>query len=127
MRVDGDLMETLHAAVKDPDVGLVATGLLLAAGTRIVELENALRHATVVADEAAREWDKAPSGMRSGKLLNALAGGIPHYRADINLIHAVLDRNSRPGGREVYRHKKRGEVVHVIGGRTCRRRSRSAT
>ena len=51
---------------------------------------DALKAAIRIADEAREEWDRAPSGMRAGKILIALAGGCPGYRADIDAIHAVL-------------------------------------
>ncbi len=50
-----------------------------------------LRQATVIADEAATEWDKAPDGMRAGKILLALAGHMPGYRSDTDTIHGVLN------------------------------------
>jgi len=50
-------------------------------------LEEALDAAVRIADEAREEWDKAPSGMRAGKILVALAGFAPGYRADIDAIH----------------------------------------
>lgn len=53
-------------------------------------LEAALRSAIKIAEEAADEWDKAPSGMRAGKILLALAGHVKGYRADITAIHAAL-------------------------------------
>lgn len=55
-----------------------------------MELEEALRRAIKVADEAREEWDKAPSGMRAGKILIALSGHAPGYRADIDEIHETL-------------------------------------
>lgn len=56
------------------------------------DLLNALRSAVLIADEAREEWDKAPSGMRAGKILIALSGGCPGYRADIDAIHAALKK-----------------------------------
>lgn len=52
---------------------------------------EALASAIRVAGEAREEWDKAPSGMRAGKILIALSGHCPRYRADIDAIHAVLN------------------------------------
>lgn len=60
-------------------------------------LVEALRKAIAVADEARIEWDRAPSGMRAGKILIALAGGVPGYRADIDGIHAALARAEKEG------------------------------
>lgn len=57
---------------------------------RISELEDRLRDAIRIAAEAAEEWDKAPSGMRAGKILLALAGHVPGYRADTDAVHAAL-------------------------------------
>ena len=55
-----------------------------------VSLAAALRSAIAVADEAVTEWDRAPSGARPGKILMALAGRLPGYRKDTDLIHAAL-------------------------------------
>lgn len=56
----------------------------------IVRLRGALASAIRVADEARDEWDAAPEGMKAGKLLIALSGHLPKYRADIDAIHAAL-------------------------------------
>lgn len=67
----------------------------------VVEMAEALGSAIQIADEARREWDAAPSGMRAGKVLIALAGGCKGYRADIDKIHAALARvRGEPGERE---------------------------
>ncbi len=55
-------------------------------------LIGALEHAVDVAEEARKEWDAAPQGMRAGKLLIALGGNLPGYRADIDAIHSALAR-----------------------------------
>lgn len=47
----------------------------------------ALDSAVAIASEAAEEWDKAPSGMRAGKILLALCGHVNGYRADITAFH----------------------------------------
>lgn len=52
--------------------------------------KQALERAIMVAGEAQREWDTAPSGMRAGKILMALAGYAPGYRSDIDEIHNAL-------------------------------------
>jgi hypothetical protein len=54
------------------------------------QMAEALRSAIRVADEAREEWDKAPSGMKAGKLLIALSNPDLKYRADITTIHAAL-------------------------------------
>lgn len=54
------------------------------------EAYAALTMAIQIAEEARVEWDNAPSGMRAGKLLIALSGNLPRYRADIDRIHATL-------------------------------------
>lgn len=54
------------------------------------ELLTALKSAVRVADEARDEWDKAPSGMRAGKLLIALSGHLKGYRPDIDAIHEAI-------------------------------------
>jgi hypothetical protein len=59
-------------------------------------LVDALNAAVNIADEAAREWDAAPFGMKAGKLLLALAGHVKGYRADITAIHEAI---AKAGGR----------------------------
>lgn len=56
----------------------------------IAELRLALRSAVIVANEAQEEWDKAPEGMRAGKILLALAGHRKGFRQDTDKIHAIL-------------------------------------
>lgn len=56
----------------------------------MIDLKTALQRAVKIADEAREEWDKAPSGMRAGKILIALSGGCPGYRKDIDEIHEAL-------------------------------------
>ena len=63
---------------------------LLSHMDRVESAELALAAAVQVAGEAAEEWDKAPEGMRAGKILLALAGHRPRYRPDTDAIHAVL-------------------------------------
>lgn len=58
--------------------------------TTVADVCRALETAVSIAGEAQREWDAAPSGMRAGKILIALAGGIPGYRADTDAIHQAL-------------------------------------
>jgi hypothetical protein len=53
-------------------------------------LAAALTSAIAIADEAVTEWDRAPSGARPGKILMALAGRLPGYRKDTDLVHAAL-------------------------------------
>ncbi len=53
-------------------------------------LAAALTSAIAIAEEAVTEWDRAPSGARPGKILMALAGHLPGYRKDIDLVHAAL-------------------------------------
>jgi hypothetical protein len=68
---------------------------------RVEELEFGLAAAVQIAGEAAEEWDKAPEGMRAGKILLALAGHRPRYRPDTDAIHATLAaRNSLGGSNE---------------------------
>jgi hypothetical protein len=55
-----------------------------------VSLAAALTSAIAVANQAVTEWDRAPSGARPGKILMALAGHLPGYRKDTDLIHAAL-------------------------------------
>lgn len=65
-----------------------------------ITLQAALAHAIKVAEEAREEWDEAPSGMRAGKILIALAGGCPGYRRDIDDIHEALARSTKRKRRE---------------------------
>lgn len=60
------------------------------------EMLEALKEAVRIAELARLEWDRAPEGMRAGKLLIALAGGCPGYRADIDAIHAVIAKATVP-------------------------------
>lgn len=50
----------------------------------------ALKSAVTIAEEAREAWDAAPNEVRAGKLLIALAGDCPGYRADIDAIHATI-------------------------------------
>lgn len=50
-----------------------------------------LASAVLIAQEASAEWDTAPEGMRSGKLLLALSGYLPGYRADTDAIHDFMN------------------------------------
>lgn len=73
-----------HAGDKNKIVGPLAAAA--------PDLVDALASAIRVAEEARREWDAAPDGMKAGKLLIALSGHCPGYRADIDAIHAALSR-----------------------------------
>ena len=53
------------------------------------ELLEALESFAKIASEAAALWD-ADQDMKVGKLLLALAGYKPRYRADIDKIHAAI-------------------------------------
>lgn len=57
---------------------------------RNARLRAALRTAVMIAEEARAEWDRAPEGMKAGKLLIALSGNLPGYRRDIDSIHEAL-------------------------------------
>lgn len=59
------------------------------------DLLEALEAAVKIADEAREEWDKAPSGMRAGKLLIALSGHLKGYRLETDAIHAALAQARR--------------------------------
>ncbi len=58
-------------------------------------LVAALQAAVKIAHEARVQWDEAPNGMRAGKLLIALSGKCPGYRADIDAIHAAIAKATR--------------------------------
>lgn len=72
------------------DVGDLTTERGDAQAKRIEALEAGLKSAIKIADEAREEWDKAPEGMRAGKILIALSGGLPGYRKDIDDVRSVL-------------------------------------
>lgn len=48
---------------------------------------GALRKLELICDEIFERWDK---DQRSGKLLSALAGRLPRYRADVDEVRAAL-------------------------------------
>ena len=64
------------------------------------DLVKALETAIRVAGEAREEWDKAPNGMKAGKLLIALSDPSLKYRADITEMHAALSSARATGGTE---------------------------
>jgi hypothetical protein len=51
-------------------------------------LRDALDSFVRIADEAATQWDN-DNDARVGKMLLAMAGRVPRYRADIDAIHAL--------------------------------------
>jgi hypothetical protein len=57
-------------------------------------LLQALRKFRSIADECHAEWD-ADNDHRVGKILKALSGRMPGYRADIDKIHAVISAASK--------------------------------
>jgi len=66
---------------------------------RIEELESALKTMRDVAAEAAALNDAdhiKGNSIRAHKLLMAMAGAIPGYRADIDAAHLVVCRASNP-------------------------------
>lgn len=63
-----------------------------ASEAREQQMREALKAAVRIANEAAEEWDKAPDGMRAGKILLALAGHRPGYRQDTDAVHAALSQ-----------------------------------
>ncbi len=78
----------LFVAPTKADADALAASVL--AGMNAAPVRHALAEAVRIADEAQDEWDKAPSGMRAGKILIALAGHGKGYRADTDAIHSVL-------------------------------------
>lgn len=77
-----------------------ANARLIAAAPDLLE---ALKSAVRIAEEARREWDATPAGMRAGKILIALSGGCKGYRRDIDAIHAAIAKaegRSGPDERE---------------------------
>jgi hypothetical protein len=69
------------------------------------QLAEALEAALKIADEARKEWDEAPTGMRAGKLLIALSGGLRGYRADIDAIHDTLAAYEASTGYDIENHE----------------------
>lgn len=61
------------------------------------ELLSALLAFRSITKEARMAWDIAPDGMRAGKLLIALSGKLPGYRADIDAIHVALAKARATG------------------------------
>lgn len=64
---------------------------VLSQGASIERLQAAIDTLVGIAEEAFREWDK-DNDPRVGKILLALAGHAPGYRADIDAIHAARNR-----------------------------------
>lgn len=58
--------------------------------SEVQKLAKALETAVRVAGEARLEWDRAPNGMKAGKLLIALSDPSINYRADITEMHSAL-------------------------------------
>jgi protein involved in temperature-dependent protein secretion len=57
---------------------------------KVANLQRLLKSVHSVAGEAFDAWD-SDNDMRVGKILNALSGGIPGYRSDIDeIVEAVL-------------------------------------
>ena len=54
-----------------------------------------LQSAVNIAEHAAQEWDSAPSGMKAGKIILALAGHVSGYRKDTDAIHKALTDHAR--------------------------------
>lgn len=84
--------------MSDPVMTMISKELMLKAATEldeknaeITKLHSLLASAVKIAGEAAEEWDKAPAGMRAGKILLALAGHRRGYRPDTDAIHAALN------------------------------------
>lgn len=62
-----------------------------AAADEIERLRAALDSFVKIADEAATQWDN-DNDARVGKMLLAMSGHAPRYRADIDAIHALRRR-----------------------------------
>jgi len=52
--------------------------------------QSPLKLLEAICSEIYERWDK---DMRSGKLLQALAGELPNYRADVTAVRAALSRS----------------------------------
>jgi hypothetical protein len=90
--------DAAHIARLDPQTVSALCTALIESMDRVEELEFGLAAAVQIAGEAAEEWDKAPEGMRAGKILLALAGHRPRYRPDTDAIHAALAARKSLGG-----------------------------
>ena len=53
--------------------------------------QTPLQQLETICAEIYERWDK---DMRSGKLLQALGGGLPKYRADVDAVRAALQRDA---------------------------------
>lgn len=85
------LMDAMETELAHSRATVAACGEEITRVNRLNEqLGAALASAVKIASEAAEEWDKAPEGMRAGKILLALAGHRRGYRPDTDRIHRVL-------------------------------------
>lgn len=84
--IDG-IKELEARAQRDELAQAEIAGLTAALKTAHAALETAI----CVANEAANEWDKAPEGMKAGKILLALAGHRKGYLATADSVHAALE------------------------------------
>lgn len=79
-------------SVEDAELGFALLSRLSQLEAENREWKVLLASAVKIAGEAADEWDTAPTGMRAGKIILALAGRIPGYRADTDAIRQALNK-----------------------------------
>lgn len=72
--------------------------------------DTLLQKFEAICDEIFDHWDK---GMKSGKLLTALAGRLSFYRADVTEVREGL--RIAPPFIPTHRHVKRGSSYQLIG------------
>lgn len=97
--LEQSLFESIYIFEGDEVVAILADGPETRAKADLIvkslnahdELIAALRAVVALADETYGHWDR-DNDMRVGKILKALAGHLKGYRADIDEIHAALDR-----------------------------------
>lgn len=75
---------------RPPEAGCVGC-MLKAAVAEIEAQRTAVESLVKIAEEAFTEWD-SDNDPRVGKILLALSGEVPGYRADIDAMHALRRR-----------------------------------
>jgi hypothetical protein len=91
LTVSADVLERIRKIMREDALTLGECEEVIACQCEMTgRLLSALLLARSVAEEARVEWDEAPAGMKAGKLLIALSGALPGYRADIDEIHNAI-------------------------------------
>ena len=82
-----ELRRLAEAAISEEFIPCISARQLLA----LVECAEVLATVPEIAAEAREAWDN-DNDSRVGKMLIAMGGGIPNYRADIERIHTALEK-----------------------------------